>query len=599
MANAELPRSFGRQSSHWKTIAIAVLATLVFALVFSSNAKPNDPSDFLNSTDDMVRMVIVRDWLAGQSWFDPILHRLGFEPGTIMHWSRLVDLPIGLLISFGNFIGLESGERFAATAWPLATFVLALVGLLTAVRNTSGSDNVIPSLIIGGFALWSWGAFEAGAIDHHNIQSALAIWVVALVLPWGNATVNFRMTGIVMAISLAIGLESLPIVFAGAMAILLRLVIERDALYDAVRQFGLALGLTITLLYFLLIGPQNYAQSYCDSLSLFHLVCAGAGGGLLYGIMHPRISAILPMPFFTAPAIAGALIFAIALAYFPECLADPVSGIDPVLRHFWLDAIIEAQNVFKIAALDPWLLVFQHAITVIAFGALIRMLVTGEQRLLAGVLLIFLTVTTAVTLFQLRGILQSVAVAGFALSIIATRFMEGPGKEKPILGIAVLIVFCNQFWKYFVIALLTLLQVNPGPLMTQSAFKIEVICRTPEDLMTLNAEKPGFIAAANGLGAWLLYSTHHRVLAGPYHRNGEGNLASVNIMTGSEEQAHKIMRDGGVTLFAACPQFVDEEQILKEVPNGFLGKLLAGKTPDWLEPVESTMDKSLKLWRVR
>jgi hypothetical protein len=117
--------------------------------------------------------------------------------------------------------------------------------------------------------------------------------------------------------------------------------------------------------------------------------------------------------------------------------------------------------------------------------------------------------------------------------------------------------------------------------------------------VTIRAEKPGFIAAANGFGPWLLFNTDHRVLAGPYHRNTEGNMDSIKIMTGSPEEAKAIVKKGGITHFMACPEYPDEAQILKEVPNGFLGQLLAGKTPDWLEPVQSTMDKPLKLWRVR
>jgi hypothetical protein len=244
-------------------------------------------------------------------------------------------------------------------------------------------------------------------------------------------------------------------------------------------------------------------------------------------------------------------------------------------------------------------LFYQYVLTLIAFGALIWQILTGRHRLVMAILLIFLTVTTAVTLFQMRGVQQSVPVAGLCLSIIATRFMAGTGKTKPWLGVAALLLCCNLFWKLAFVGGMSLLKVEPGPLINQSQFELNVICRTAEDQATLAAEKPGFIAAANGLGAWLLYSTNHRVLSGPYHRNGAGNLASVNIMIGTAEQAHQIMKDAGITLFAACPQFVDEKQIMREVPNGFLGEILAGKKMDWLEPIPATMNKPLKLWRVR
>ena len=579
------------------TFIAAFVAASVFTVVFSYNAMPHNAGGFLHSTDDMVRMVIVRDWLAGQSWFDPILHRLGFEPGTVMHWSRLIDAPIGLLIWIGGLFG--NGEHFAAYTWPFITFVAALAGILTSVRRASGSGNVIPALIIGGFGLWSWGAFQSGVIDHHNAQTALGMWLVASVLPSHESKLNFTLAAILMALMLAIGIESVPFAIAGALAILARLIGEREALYEPVRRFGLTLAVAITTLFFLLLGPQNYHQTYCDSLSLFHLLCAGTGGILLYIGLHPSLRAMLPAPALTVPSIAGAMVVLVAVVFFPQCLADPVAGIDPVLRHYWLDYIMEAQNVFKVARLDPWLLLYQYALTVIAFGVLAWQCIMGQHRVLNVLLLIFLLITTAVTLFQMRGIQQSGPVAGLILSIVVTRFMHGTGKTKPLAGLIALIVCCNLFWKLGVMGGMALFAAEPGPLMNQSKAEIQNICRTPDDLATLDAEKPGFIAAANGLGAWLLFATDHRVLAGPYHRNNAGNLAAVNIMIGTPEQAHQIMKDRGITLFAACPQFVDEQQILREVPNGFLGQVLGGKKVEWLEPIDSTMGKPLKLWRVR
>jgi hypothetical protein len=48
--------------------------------------------------DDAMRLIQVRDWLAGQSWFDVTQYRLNPPAGGPMHWSRLVDLPIAAVI---------------------------------------------------------------------------------------------------------------------------------------------------------------------------------------------------------------------------------------------------------------------------------------------------------------------------------------------------------------------------------------------------------------------------------------------------------------------------------------------------------------------
>ena len=43
-----------------------------------------------NDTDDALRMVQVRAWLAGQGWYDLTAHGIGPD-GLAMHWTRVVE----------------------------------------------------------------------------------------------------------------------------------------------------------------------------------------------------------------------------------------------------------------------------------------------------------------------------------------------------------------------------------------------------------------------------------------------------------------------------------------------------------------------------
>ncbi|MCA1969044.1 MAG: hypothetical protein LDL42_07920, partial [Rhizobium sp.] len=64
--------------------------------------------------DDAMRLVQVRDLLGGQSWFDLTQYRLGLDGGTLMHWSRLVDLPIAaLILAFSQVLPAERAEAAA------------------------------------------------------------------------------------------------------------------------------------------------------------------------------------------------------------------------------------------------------------------------------------------------------------------------------------------------------------------------------------------------------------------------------------------------------------------------------------------------------
>ena len=48
----------------------------------------------LPDPDDTLRMVQVRDLLAGQGWWDLHQYRVAPPQGMLMHWSRLVDAPL-------------------------------------------------------------------------------------------------------------------------------------------------------------------------------------------------------------------------------------------------------------------------------------------------------------------------------------------------------------------------------------------------------------------------------------------------------------------------------------------------------------------------
>ena len=573
-------------------------AAAAFTLLSWLQKSPFDAPLLLRSTDDMARMVMVRDLLAGQGWFDLMQRRLGIEPGTLMHWSRLIDAPIAALVRIGSTLGIGDGERFAAIAWPFLNFVAAFAALLTAVRRASLSSNVLPAFVIGGFALAGSGVFESGVIDHHNVQLALTLWLIAMLMPSRTPNRDFAVAGVIMSVMLAIGMESLPTVVAGAAAIVLRLVMEGEKLAEPVRRFGLALTLSIAGLYLALTGPQNYAAAYCDAFSAFQLVCAGVGGLLLYGLLHPLVCGRLPAPLVTAPLIAGAGVLALALIFFPQCLSDPGSAIDPVLRKFWFDQVTETQSAFQIARLDPWLLPYIYVLPILAAIASVWMLAKRESRSIFATLLIFIAVTTAVTLLQMRGTQYATPVAALALAIIVTRFGEDHGEKRQLALLGAMLASCILVWKFIITgAIAVFSHGETGPLIASGGAEQPKLCESPASIASLNAESSGLVAGSNNLGPLFLLTTGHRVLTGPYHRNVEGNLAWINSMIGTPEQARSILKSAKVTLLAICPTDPDEASFMDAAPKGFLQQLVSGKTFDWLQPVEGTADNPLRLWR--
>src|SRR5687767_2656618 len=67
--------------------------------------------------DNYMRLVQVRDLLAGQGWFDLVQHRVNPPEGLHTHWSRLADLPYAIpILLLRPLLGAELAERVTLVA---------------------------------------------------------------------------------------------------------------------------------------------------------------------------------------------------------------------------------------------------------------------------------------------------------------------------------------------------------------------------------------------------------------------------------------------------------------------------------------------------
>ena len=181
--------------------AFAVQAASGFPRLF-------DPA---GDNDSLLRLVQVRDLIAGQGWFDLTQLRLGPD-GLLMHWSRLVDLPIALLVKLFGLLPVspQMAEAAAMVAWPFLLLVAALWLLIRAALLLAGDDAMLPAGILGVVAMHHIGLFAAGALDHHNVQLVLALALLALLA--GAPTFRAGLAaGCAAALMLAVGMETLPL----------------------------------------------------------------------------------------------------------------------------------------------------------------------------------------------------------------------------------------------------------------------------------------------------------------------------------------------------------------------------------------------------
>ena len=144
--------------------------------VVLSAARAAGLSDWLGDTDDAVRLVAVRELLAGAPWFDTTLPRIGAPEPLVSHWSRLIDLPLALLmLLLRPLFGVEGAEIAARIAWPTVLFFvlqLVLVEAQLPPRRAWAPAFVFTLPVLSPCALVQ---FKPGRIDHHNAMILCAV----------------------------------------------------------------------------------------------------------------------------------------------------------------------------------------------------------------------------------------------------------------------------------------------------------------------------------------------------------------------------------------------------------------------------------------
>jgi hypothetical protein len=116
----------------------------------------------------------------------------------------------------------------------------------------------------------------------------------------------------------------------------------------------------------------------------------------------------------------------------------------------------------------------------------------------------------------------------------------------------------------------------------------------------LFAEVPaGLVMAPLFYGPTVLMLSAHNVVGGPYHRNGQAILDTINATHQPPDEAKQIIDARGVDYVAACAASLESAIAVNRGPDGMIADVLAGRAPDWLVPVPAREPTALRLWRVK
>ena len=338
-----------RQGDLVKAIA-ATLAVLAIAAASGFGQLAGNADN-----DSTLRLVEVRDLIAGQGWFDLHQYRMGLDDGLLMHWSRLVDAPIAAIVLAVRAVtgSQAAGETAALIIWPLILFGIAIYLLLRIARPVGGEEAVFPALILGTATLYYGGAFGTGSLDHHNIQLVLMLATVFFLLRAGEKPRSAGLAGLCCVLMLAIGMETVPYVAAAGLAVAGWFLFKGDEAAGAAASFGAAFAAVSAAVFVATVPSAQWSSVYCDAYSAVQFVIGVIAGLGLWAVASLQALRTTLVRRACALVLLGACVGAVAAIYFPQCLADPYADLPLVLKSYWLEAVDEAQPLWRMLASDP------------------------------------------------------------------------------------------------------------------------------------------------------------------------------------------------------------------------------------------------------
>jgi hypothetical protein len=593
-AQAHSPSGAGLTAEARQTLAIwlAIAASLAFSLVLQQERLLTvwRTGGFFD-TDDALRMVQVRDLLAGQHWYDMTVWRLDPPLGSIIHWSRLVDMPLVVLLKFFSlFLPAEAAERAARIAFPTLTFTVLLAGGAWAAKifaNREARILGVFTILFCGVMFWQ---FPPGRIDHHGPQITLLFFAVAaLARALDPAQARWAaLSGACMAVSLGIGLENLPFfaliaavpgvafLFCGA---------EARAL---LQNFAAGLAAVLCAVYLLTIGPSRWLVSACDALSPVWLVAALAGAAA-YGVLSFCGRFNFAGRLFALACLGGASVAPMAL-FWPYCPQNPFGALDPVVKSLWLDHVAENLTLAQDFAIVPGAALLMAIPVIIGFcGALFGAAwQNGVSRARWLVLAAVIAAGFAAACLSLRVISSTMPLAALGLlapvEYLRRRFVEKNATTAMVAGFAVLASISS-----FGVALA--LPEFDAPAGAENspdmAWRRPNVCLDSASYEPLGQLPPGLAVAPIPAGSYLLAHTNLSVLAAPYHRNNHGNRAALDILRSRPALAETFVRKAGAKYVLLCwANAADLASYQAMGPDGLAAQISQGRIPGWLRPIK-------------
>lgn len=550
-------------------LLLAVLVGVVVSIALSSGLTHDVWSTgIFIDTDDATRMAQVRAWMAGQAWYDLHLHRLGLPGAEPMHWTRLVDAPVALLVKAASLVlNAEMAERWARIAFPLLLIVgvLFISGLIAA--ELVGPAHALTACLLVSLIGLPMLQFQPGRIDHHGPQMLLLLTSGLFALRALDACRAWRsgfLSATGLAASMAISLENLPAACVIATSFPVLWAAQGESRRAGLNGFASGLIVAPPFFYALTVAPDRWNHVACDAQSALHVTLTLAMAAPLAALSTSRLApdrAYLRWGGLAVIGLAGAIVLR---AGFPQCGLDPYSGIDPLVRREWLDNVREAFSIRRAwsEGLTRFVLVnFLPCLTGLGGLALASWRQTGDARLR--------------WLIWLALALVAGCVAGLRIGYVQTL------QATSCFGALYLLTLAPQRWRAlripgaFGLSVVAMALVIPADENARAEAEAKGVraCGRPQAAAGIAALPTGLVLAPIDEGAYLLALTPHRIVAAPYHRNNDGNRLEAEAFAAPAGEALRMLRSRFVDYVAICAEEKRRSPLIAALAQGAPGTI--------------------------
>ena len=559
-------------------------------------------------TDPWLRLTLVRDWLAGGSWYDHEMIRSNAPyGGTQSPWTRPLDVVIAAIAALMQ--GDVSTRLIKASLLlPGLWAVLYVLGLMRAGKRVlAHPDQTVMVCVMASCLPMMWVYFGVGNADHHAPLAVLFIWMVGSLLGEDPRGREALWVGALLGMMLWISPEALAIIALVFVCMGGWWLWYGEGL-ARMRMAALALSVASGVAVMIERAPGAWMVPIYDSISIVHVLATAllTAAVCTIGLLPVRCCATRMRRAAVGLAVAGVAALVLWCAY-PLFFAGPMVGVHLYIHSDFLPRIHEAQPLWKQKG-EMWqvAVLWQPVLAMIALWLLARRS-PGLVRWQAWWVLSVLVVgTIALCLVQVRWYYYMAPMLALVLaSVIAPLFrpehasVAGRWPASAVVAEpASFQVFVRQLVLVGVLGIPMVLLLFGGggddaPNARANARAVTSYQTRQCELFAMLWMRAGGVDATLGatprtmllstnLGTQMLYFSAHRIVASNYHREGaaiEYAWEAMAVTTEADLRRYLAVRKVDTVLL--CPDTLSSK-------HSILMAIYSGKTavPAWMRRME-------------